>query len=438
MKLEKLKALNTIDGNVSSETDEWIQKEIQPELRDVIEEFKMLFRSDLPVGLPPTRALDHSIDTGNAPPVSRPPYALSVSQLQEQSRQIKDLLDRCLIRESISPWGAPVLFVTKPRSPGEWRMCIDYRMLNKVTVRNTYPLPRIEDCLNQLGRAKHLTTLDLLSGYWQVRIAAGNIPKTAFNTRYGKYEFLVMPFGLTNAPSTFQMLMNQVLRPYLDKFVLVYLDDVMIYSNSLEEHKEHLRLVLQALKENNLYCKPKKCVFNKPEVEFCGHIVGNGVVKVLDQKVKIINDWPTPRNVHEVRQFYGLANYYRRFIRHFAAIASPLAGLFKTADRSDIDKTNKRRPIVWNTACQLSFNRLKDALTNAPVLAQPDPMKPYTIETDASDFANGYSLLQEGNDNLLHPITYDGAKLSDTELKYPVHEKELLAVKRALEKWKHY
>jgi hypothetical protein len=448
---ENIEALNTIAQASASQSEssqagpsgdspteqDWIVRDVCPKLQPLVNEFREVFRNDLPKGLPPERALDHRIDTGNSAPVNRPPYALSVSQLEEQKRQIADLLDRGLIRESISPWGSPVLFVTKPRSPGEWRMCIDYRMLNKATIRNTYPLPRIEDCINRLGNAKHLTTLDLTSGYWQMRVAPQDIPKTAFNTRYGKYEFLVMPFGLTNAPSTFQMLMNQILRPYIDKFVLVYLDDIMVYSNSLDEHKHHLRLVFEALRDANLYAKPKKCVFNKPEVEFCGHIVGSGVVKVLDQKVKVIRDWPVPKNVHEVRQFYGLANYYRRFIKHFAAIAAPLSELFKTVDKES-DKRNKRRPIVWNTACQIAFNRLKDALSNAPVLAQPDPSKPYIIETDASDFAIGYALMQKGDDDQIHPIAYEGSKLSNAELKYPVHEKELLAVKRALEKWSHY
>src|SRR5438045_8924674 len=165
-------------------------------------------------------------------------------------------------------------------------MCIDYRALNKATVRNAYPLPRIEDCLTQLGKAKHLTTLDLTSGYWQVHIADEDIPKTAFNTWYGKYAFVVMPFGLTNAPATFQTLMNQILRPYIDKFVLVYLDDILIYFNSDEEHQEHLQLVFEALREYKLYAKPPKCTFNQQTVEFCGHLVEQGVTRVLDSKVK--------------------------------------------------------------------------------------------------------------------------------------------------------
>ena len=343
------------------------------------------------------------------------------------------LLRRGLIRASTSPWGAPVLFVRKPKTD-EWRMCIDYRALNHKTIRNAYPLPRIQDCLDRLGKAKHCTTLDLTSGYWQVLVAEKDIQKTAFNTRYGKYEFLVMPFGLTNAPATFQTLMNQVLRPYIDKFVLVYIDDLLIYSNSPEEHLHHLRLVLEALRKEKLYARPLKCTFDKPEVEFCGHVVGGGVVRVLDSKIKIINEWPVPKNVHEVRQFFGLANYYRRFIQNFGQISAPLAALFKKEDGDD----RKNRPVHWNAGHQLAFERLKQALTTAPVLHQPDNSKPFTIETDASDFALGYSLLQKGDDGLMHPVAFEGRKLKPAETRYPTHEKELLAIKEALNKWKHY
>src|SRR5271169_653822 len=219
-------------------------------------------------------------------------------------KQVEELLQRGLIRESSSPWGAPVLFVAK-KMPGEWRMCIDYRMLNAKTLRNAYPLPRITECIDKLGKATNLSSIDLTSGFWQIRVAEGDIPKTAFNTRYGKYEFLVMPFGLTNAPATFQTLMNTVLRPYIDKFVLVYLDDILVYFNSVKKHREHLKLIFQALRDNGLLARLDKCVFDQPNVEFCGHIVGQGVVKVLDSKVKAIKEWPRPRNVQEVRQFYG-------------------------------------------------------------------------------------------------------------------------------------
>jgi hypothetical protein len=367
--------LNTIDGSPGDNNIASKMLSSDPELRKVINEFRDVFRDELPDGLPPKRPVDHVIDTGSQAPTNRNAYPLSVAQLEEQTKQIQALLKRGLIRESVSPWGAPVLFVKKPKTD-EWRMCIDYRALNSKTVKNAYPLPRIQECIDKMGKASHCTSLDLTSGYWQVRIAKNDIPKTAFNTRYGKYEFLVMPFGLTNAPATFQTLMNSILRPYIDKFVLVYLDDILIYSNSAEEHREHLRLVLEVLREHKLYARPLKCTFDQPEVEFCGHIVGGGVVRVLDKKVKVIKEWPQPRNVHEVRQFFGLANYYRRFIRNFGQISAPLAELFKEQDG---DK-RKNRPIIWNTGHQLAFERLKKALTNAPVLNQPDPTKRYIIE----------------------------------------------------------
>src|SRR5438876_2813340 len=223
-------------------------------LKKLIKEYNDIFHEELPDGLPPKCAVDHAIDTGDHSPVNKNAYPLSVQQLQEQVRQIEDLLKRGLIRESISPWGALVLFV--PKTTGEWRMCIDYRMLNSKTLKNTYPLSRIQECIDKLSRASNLSSIDLLSGYWQLRVAENDVPKTAFNTRYGKYEFLVMQFGLTNAPATFQSLMNSILRPYIDKFVLVYLDDILVYSNSEEEHLEHLRLVFEALRQHRMYARP--------------------------------------------------------------------------------------------------------------------------------------------------------------------------------------
>lgn len=199
-------------------------------------------------------------------------------------------------------------------------MCIDYRGLNLKTRKNTYPLPLIQTCIDQMGKAKFLSTLDLTSGYWQIRVADKDIEKTAFNTRYGKYEFLVMPFGLTNAPATFQTVINNVLRPYIDKFVVVYLDDITVYSNSQQEHLEHLRLVFEALAKHKLYANPAKCVFNQSEVKFCGHIIGNGKVRVMEDKIKSIREWPQPSTVHHIRQFLGLASYYRRFIKNFSRI----------------------------------------------------------------------------------------------------------------------
>jgi hypothetical protein len=258
--------------------------------------------------------------------------------------------------------------VKKPE--GKWRMCIDYRALNSVTEKNTYPLPRIQECLDRIGNSIVISKIDLTAGFNQVRIAEDSIWKTAFNTRMGKFEYLVMPFGLTNAPATFQTMMNTVLQPFLDKFVIVYLDDIVIFSKSIEEHKEHLRLVLEKLRENQLYAKPSKCLIGKNEIEFCGHIVGNGRIRTARSKTIMIEEWPVPTNVHEVRQFLGLASYYRRFVRNFATIAAPLSDLIKEPDEALRKKKN--RPIRWTAICQHAFQLLKDALSNEPVLRQPD------------------------------------------------------------------
>src|SRR6202165_937189 len=374
---EKDKSVRASDGDKRSAE----LKAQEKKLKQLLEAYKDVFRAELPEQLPPKRFVDHRIDTGDSAAVNTNAYSMSAQQLKEQLKQIHDLLDKGLIRESSSPWGSPVLFVKKANDT--WRMCVDYRALNSLTKKNGYLLPRIQECLDQLGHASHLTALDLTSGYWQIRVADEDIPKTAFNTRYGKYEFLVMPFGLTNAPATFQGLMNTILRPYIDKFVLVYLDDILVYSNSAEEHQEHLRLVFEALRKHKLYARPSKCTFDQPTAEFCGHLVGQGVTKVLESKVKAIKEWPRPRNVHEVRQFYGLVNYYRRYIRHFSIIGAPLSDLFKAAENGD---KRKNQPVAWGIEHQVAFDRLKHAVTTAPVLIQPDANKTYTIETDSSEF----------------------------------------------------
>jgi len=413
-----------VEGITSSE---------QQQVKDLLEKYKHVFNSSLPDGLPPSRGFEHKIETGDAPPVNIRAYPLSLQQLKEQTKQITELLDKGLIRESASSWGSPVLFVKKPN--GGWRMCIDYRGLNLKTRKNTYPLPLIQTCIDQMGKSKFLSTLDLTSGYWQIRVAEKDIEKTAFNTRYGKYEFLVMPFGLTNAPATFQTVINNVLRPYIDKFVVVYLDDITVYSNSQQEHLEHLRLVFEALTKHKLYANPAKCVFNQPEVKFCGHIIGNGKVRVMEDKIKSIREWPQPSTVHHIRQFLGLASYYRRFIKNFSRIALPLSDLLKVGESGD---KHKSCSVPWTTAQQLAFDRLKTALTNVPVLQQVDPTKPFVIETDASDFAIGSCLLQYDDDKKLHPVAYQSRKLNDAEIRYPIHEKELLAIKHALGNWHNY
>ena len=317
-------------------------------------------------------------------------------------------------------YGAPVLFQRK--HDGSLRMCIDYRALNKITLKNKYPIPHIGDLFDQLGQARVFTKLDLRSGYYQVRIAEGDEPKTACVTRYGLFEFKVMPFGLTNAPATFCTLMNKVLQPFLDKFVVVYLDDIVVYSQGLAEHLEHLRQVFQALLDNELYVKREKCRFAVEEVDFLGHVIGKGRVRMDKAKVRAIAEWEPPTRIPELRSFLGLANYYRRFVKGYSDIATPLTDLLK-----------KGRAWEWDVKCQEAFENLKAALIEEPVLALPDFAKPFEVHSDASDYAIGGVLMQDG-----HPIAFESRKLNDAERRYTVQEKEMTAVVHCLRTWRHY
>ena len=395
---------------------------------ELVKQYTDVFKDELP-GLPPDRKVQHVINTEDAKPISRAPFKMSPAELDELQKQLKQLLSLGLIQPSTSPWGAPVLFVKKKN--GEMRMCIDYRALNKVTIKNKHPLPRIDECLDRLQGSSHFTSLDLKSGYHQVRISPSDVPKTAFNTRYGQYEFLVLPFGLTNAPPTFQQLMNSVLGDCLDKFALVYLDDILIYSKTDSEHKQHVKHVLELLRKAKLIGNLKKCEFGKRELVFVGYkITPNGILPD-PSKVNSIKNWPALTNVQEVRSFIGLAQYYRRFIPNFAAIASPLTDLTRGTGP-------KKRSINWTEECQVAFDKIKDLLTSAPVLALPDMNKPFRIETDASDFGVGAVLLQPGNDEnkQWHPVAFESKKLSNAERNYPAQERELLGIIHALRTWR--
>ena len=402
----------------------------------LVTNFNDIFREELPAGLPPSRGYEHKIETGDALPINMNAYPLSPVHIEEQRRQISQMLAQGIIQESSSPWGFPVLFVKKPG--GKWRMCVDFRALNAVTKKNGYPLPRIQECCDLIGRAKYLSKIDLTQGYYQIRVDKADREKTAFNTREGKYEYLAMPFGLANAPATFQSLMNRILRgPIQGKYTVVYLDDIVIFSNSLEEHEQHLTEVFKILRENKLYARGSKSLLAMRELEFCGHTLGNGKIRPLQSKVKMILDWPVPTNVHEVRQFLGLTTYYRRFIRRFAQICVPLHDLLRETDSEQ--RKRKFRKIAWTAQCQVAFNELKRILTTGPVLVQPDTNRPFFIECDSSEWAIGYVLLQADPTNgKLHPVAYDGRKLSPAEINYPIHEKELLAIKCALQAWRVY
>ena len=287
------------------------------------------------------------------------------------------------------------MFVKK--KDGTQRLCIDYRALNKVTIKNRYPLPRTDEMLDRLHGANVFSKLDLRQGYNQIRVHEADIAKTAFRTRYGHYKYTVMPFGLTNAPATFMTLMNEILAPFLDDFVVVYLDDILIYSKTQEEHERHLRLVLQVLREHQLYAKASKCEFFKIEVDFLGHIVGANGVRMEPTKVDAIVKWPRPQTATHVRSFLGLANFYRRYVANYSFIAAPLT-----------DLTAKGLKFQWGSAHERAFEELKAAVASAPVLLTPDPAAQFVMTTDASGFAVGAVLQQEDpKTGKLRPVAFE-------------------------------
>ncbi|XP_021305542.1 uncharacterized protein LOC110431152, partial [Sorghum bicolor] len=341
----------------------------------VVRDFPDVFPEDLP-GLPPDRDVQFSIELkpGTAP-ISRRAYRMAPKELAELKTQLQELL------------------------------CVDYRPLNEVTIKNKYPLPRIDLLFDQLAGAKVFSKIDLRSGYHQIKIRPEDVPKTAFTTRYGLYEYLVMSFGLTNAPAHFMYLMNSVFMPELDKFVVVFIDDILIYSKTKKEHAEHLRIVLTRLREHQLYAKFSKCEFWLDKVHFLGHVLSAEGVAVDPGKVEDVLNWKPPTTVHEVRSFLGMAGYYRRFIPDFSRVAKPITTLLKNQTK-----------FVWSPQCEQAFQTLKRLLTTAPVLAQPDIEKPFDVYCDASGIG----------------------QLKPHEENYPTHDLELAAVVHALKIWRHY
>ncbi|KAA0040470.1 pol protein [Cucumis melo var. makuwa] len=354
-----------------------------------------VFPEELP-GLPPHREVEFAIEleSGTAP-ISRAPYSMAPAELKELKVQLQELLDKGFIR------------------PSE---------LNKVTVKNKYPLPRIDDLFDQLQGATVFSKIDLRSGYHQLRIKDGDVRKTAFRSRYGHYEFIVMSFGLTNAPVVFMDLMNRVFREFLDTFVIVFIDDILIYSKTEAEHEEHLRIVLQTLRDNKLYAKFSKCEFWLKQVSFLGHVVSKVGVSVDLAKIEAVTGWTRPFTVSEVRSFLGLADYYRRFVENFSRIATPLTQL-----------TRKGAPFVWSKACEDSFQNLKQKLVIAPVLTVPDGSGSFVIYSDASKKGLGCVLMQQGR-----VVAYASRQLKSHEQNYPTHDLELAAVVFALKIWRHY
>lgn len=388
------------------------------DLQTILTKFADVFKP--PTELPPTRSQDHHIEllpTSN--PVSVRPYRYPHCQKQEIERLIQEMLHQGIIQPSTSAFSSPVILVRK--KDGTWRFCVDYRALNSITVRDRFPIPSIDELFDELHDAQYFSKLDLLAGYHQIRIAQGDAMKTAFRTHDGHYEFLVMPFGLTNAPSTFQRLMNDVFRPFLRRFILVFFDDILIYSKTWSDHLHHLTIALQLLVKHKLVAKLSKCIFGQSQVAYLGHVISSTGVAVDPDKIKTIQQWPVPTNVKQVRSFLGFTGYYRRFIKHYASIAGPLTDLLRK------DAFN------WTDTQVQAFEQLKDLLSSTPILRLPDFSKPFIIETDASGTGIGAVLSQDK-----HPLAYFSKKLCPRMQQASTYHREMYAITQAIAKWRQY
>jgi len=391
-------------------------------MRQTLQESKVLFKildkvEDI------DRGIGHTIklDADTVPPY-RPCRRMSPAELEMCKLYVAELLKKGFITPSTSPFGAPIMFVAKPG--GGFRVVCDWRALNKKTIKNKYPIPRIDETIDKLNGSTIFSSLDLDSGYFQIKISEEDAHKTAFTTLMGHYEFKVLGMGLANSPATFQAVMNRVFHKYLNTFVVIYLDDIMIYSKTPEEHVEHIKLVFEVLEKEKLHVKLSKCSFNMKEVKFLGHIVGRDGIKVNPAKISAVTKWPIPKDVKQLRQFLGLTNYFRKFIQGYSSLTAPLHEL--TRKGTDFGTH-------WSANHTELFEKLKEALVTAPVLVLPDFEKPFTVVSDASLLGTGAVLLQDGR-----PVAYTSKKFNSAEKNYTTTEQELLGAVSALKEWRCY
>jgi ribonuclease HI len=386
----------------------------------VVCEYEDVFPEELP-GLPPDHDVEFVINLvpGTAP-IAQSPYRMAEVELKLLKAELDSLLEKGFIRPSASPWGSLALFVLK--KDGTQRLCVDYRALNAVTIKNKNPLPKIDDLLDQLRQAKYFSKIDLWSGYHHMKIRPEDIHKTAFVTLYGRYEYTVVSFGLTNALAYFMNMMNKVFVDELDKCVVILINDILVYSQTAEEHEEHLRIVLGKLRQHQLYAKFSKCVFWMEEVALLGHVLSAKGVAVDPSKIEAVSKWQSPKSVTEIRSFLGLAEYYHRFIENFSKIAKPMTELLKS-----------NTSYVWSDKCEASFQELKTRRTTTPVLTLPDASKDFVVYWDASRQGLGCVLMQGGK-----VVAYASRQLRKHEENNPTHNLELAAVIHALKIWRHY
>jgi len=392
--------------------------EAHPLLADLLEQHRDIFEE--PQGLPPARHCDHRI---HLPPATAPvavrPYRYPQLQKDELERQVAEMLAQGIIRISTSPFSAPVLLVRKP--DGTWRFCIDYRALNAVTYKDKFPIPVVDELLDELHGARFFTKLDLRSGYHQVRMHPDDVEKTSFRTHHGHFEFLVMPFGLSNAPATFQALMNDVLSPYLRRFALVFFDDILIYSASWAEHLQHVAIILNELRAHRLHLKRSKCSFGTTSVTYLGHVISADGVAMDADKVAAVAAWPTPQSPRALRGFLGLAGYYRKYIRDFGLIAAPLTRLLR------------RDAFAWDAEATEAFHALQRALTTGPVLQMPDFDSPFVVDCDASGTGFG-AVLHQGDG----PLAFYSRPFAARHHKLAAYERELIGLVQAVRHWRPY
>ena len=405
------------------------------------EDYRDVFDADEAAKLPTQTHTTHAIDLEEGAKVPYGPiYHLSELELRTLRDYLAENERRGWIRKSKSPAGAPILFV--PKKDGTLRLCVDYRALNRLTVKNRFALPLIDETIDRLSGAKIYTKLDLRDAYHRIRIKAGDEWKTAFRTRYGHFEYAVMPFGLTNAPVTFQAYVNEALAGLLDIICVAFMDDICIYSDSREEHEHHVRQVLDRLRTYGLYCKLSKCEFSIEEITFLGYVVGVAGVSMDPRKVQTILEWPIPESYRDIQVFLGFANFYRRFISHYSKVVKEITDLL-----IGMKKGKKTGPFIWSAGAEHAFNKLKELFTTAPILQHYDPNRRTRVETDASGFALSGVLSQlveaEGEPagrmrGAWHPIAFWSRKLTATERNYSTPDAELLAIFEAFREWRPY
>ncbi|GBL81634.1 Retrovirus-related Pol polyprotein from transposon 297, partial [Araneus ventricosus] len=394
------------------------------ELLHLLEEFGDIFDINKKSRKSRCNAVKHRIETSDNAPIKQRPYRTSATERRAIENEVQRMLKEDVIQPSDSPWSSPVVLVRKKN--GEWRFCVDYRRLNKITKKDVYPLPRIDDALDCLAGAKIFSMMDLKSGYWQIEVDDKDREKTAFVTSDGLYEFKVMPFGLCNAPATFERMMDTVLRGFKWNICLCYLDDIIVYAPNFQEHKRRLRKVLKCIQEAGLTLNSNKCSFGKKKLTILGHLVDEHGIYPDPQKTAAVTKFPVPENVSDVRSFLGLCSYYRRFIKNFADIAKPLHDLLK-----------KNAKFSWGTPQKESFLTLKKLLTSSPVLGHFLPNAETKIHSDASGYGIGAVLVQVQDDKE-RPLAYASRSLTAAEKNYSTTEKECLAVVWAISKFRPY